>query len=104
VVFVDEAAEDVDAFDVGEACGGRQRRYRRRGGGYRDIKVDAAMRPGGVVVPQILCEHSAEMSGVPDQGPVEAFGSDGADPPFGVRVGPTRRLPPIGLMGSDLFG
>jgi hypothetical protein len=50
------------------------------------IKVDAAVRPSGVVVRNVLVQYAFEGAAVPDQDPVEAFGPDGAYPPLGVAV------------------
>jgi hypothetical protein len=61
---------------------------RRRDG---HVKVDAAVRPGGVVVRDVLGQDVFEVAAVADQNPVEAFGPHGAYPP--LRVGVRLRRP-----------
>jgi hypothetical protein len=48
------------------------------------------MWPVAVVMVDEGPEHPLEIAAVEDQQPVETLGSDGADEPFGDRVGPRR--------------
>jgi hypothetical protein len=57
-----------------------------------------------VVVVGIGVEDASGMSLVPDQQVVERLAPEGSNHPFAVGVGSSRRLPPIELMDSDLFG
>jgi hypothetical protein len=50
-VFVDEPAEHIGSFDAPKLFDLRGRRFCRRDG-Y--IEVDAAVRAGGVVVPDVV--------------------------------------------------
>lgn len=83
-VFVDEAAENVGSFDTPD-------RFEVRGWGFGrgdgHVEVDAAVRPGGVVVGEVLGQDVFEVAAIPYQYPVEAFGPYGAYPALGVRVG-----------------
>ena len=49
------------------------------------------VRPGGVVVAQVVGQHPAQMVLIDDQQPVEEFAAQGADDPFADRVR-SRRL------------
>jgi hypothetical protein len=82
-ILMDQAAEDVDAFD---AAGNWQRGYRRGRGGHRNVEIDAAVGTGRVVVLEIPGEDTLEVLPAPDQCPVQTFGADGAHPSLGVRV------------------
>jgi hypothetical protein len=64
MVFVDQSAEDVGAFDVSGRRDGRAVISRR---GDRDLEVDAAVRPAGVVVQQVGGQDPFEMAPIPDQ-------------------------------------
>ena len=55
------------------------------------------MRPGGVVVPQVLGQHSVQMLLVDDQQPVEDLPAQGTDEPFADRV----RLRGLRRAGQD---
>jgi hypothetical protein len=48
--------------------------------------AEGAMRPGRVVVRQVLRQHPAQVLLVDDQQPVEEFPAQGADDPFADRV------------------
>ena len=54
--------------------------------------AEGTVRPGGVVVAQVLGQHPAQMVLIDDQQPVEEFAAQGADDPFadGVRSGRLR--------------
>ena len=45
-----------------------------RRGGIRDLEIDAAMGPGGVVVIDELDEDALEVAFVPDEEPVQTLG------------------------------
>jgi hypothetical protein len=80
---MNQAAKDVDALDLANT---RQHGHRRRRRGHRNIEVNAAVRPAGVVVLDIPGEDTLQVWPVPDQCPVQTLGADGAYPAFGVRV------------------
>jgi hypothetical protein len=74
---VDESPEDVNAFNAPDPV--------RAGALYVDrwdwhVKVDAAVRAGGVVVPDVVGQDPFEVAAVPDQDPVQAFGAYRSDP------------------------
>src|SRR5271166_5456063 len=48
--------------------------------------AEGAMRPGDVVVPQIVGQHLSQMVLIDDQQPVEELPAQGADEPFADRV------------------
>ena len=74
-VFVDESAEHVDLLNAPDLVDtGGCRLFRRDG----HVEVDAAVRPGGVVVRDVVGQDVFEVAAVPDQDPVEAFGAHGA--------------------------
>jgi hypothetical protein len=50
----------------------------------------STVRPGGVVMPQVLGQHPAQMVLINDQEPVEELTTQGADDPFVDRVRPGR--------------
>jgi hypothetical protein len=54
--------------------------------GSRNLEVDAAVGTGGVVVLEERRQHVVEVAAVPDEHPVQALGTDGTCPPFGMRV------------------
>src|SRR5262245_60929806 len=79
-VFVDEAAEEVVAFDrPGAWWIGSIDRFGR-------LKAACSMRASAVVVSRVRLEHVLEMSAADDQQPVETLGADGADEALGVGV------------------
>jgi hypothetical protein len=81
-VFVNQTAEDIDAF---HAPATRQRGHRRRCG-HRHVKADAAMRASPVVVLEITGEDLLQVPTVPDQRPSQTLGTDRAQPPFCERI------------------
>lgn len=66
--------------------------------------AQGAVRPGGVVVPQVLGQHPAEMVLVDDQQPVEDLAAKGTDDPFADGVGRHRQLHPIQMIGTGVSG
>jgi hypothetical protein len=66
--------------------------------------AEATVRPGGVVVLQVLGQHLAEMVLIDDQQPVEKLTAQGADDPFADRVAPHRQLRLIRVIGTDASG
>jgi len=50
-------------------------------------KVQPAMRPRLVVVPNVGAKDALKVSSADDERPIQAFGTDGAHPPFAERVG-----------------
>ena len=100
-VFVDQSAEHVDPFDAPDIVDAGGCRLRRRDG---HVEVDAAVRPSGVVVPDVLSQDLFEVAAVPDEYPVEAFGPYGAYPPLRVGVGPRSQLHRMRMIGSDGCG
>ena len=63
-----------------------------RRGGIRDLEIDAAMGPGGVVVIDELDEDALEVAFVPDEEPVQTLGPHSANESFGERVRQSRQL------------
>jgi len=96
-VLVDQSAEEIDAFDRG-------RRVDVSGAGCRYIQADPAVRPSGVVMPDVDLQDVLEVPAVEDQGPVQAFLPHGAHPALGVGVGPRRRLHRMRTIGTDVCG
>src|SRR5438046_2587051 len=82
-VFVDEPAEHIDPLDRPDRLHARGCVAHRCNG---HVEVDAAMWTGGVVVPDVVGQHSFEVTVVPDQNPVEALAAHGAYPALGVGV------------------
>ena len=79
MIFVEEAVEAVDSSDRTRRVGG----WCLWGGG---VEVGATMEPGGVVVLDVERQDLLGVAPVPDQGPVQALGADGAHPAFGEGV------------------
>jgi hypothetical protein len=52
------------------------------GQSFRRPQAETSMRPSGVVVSGVGLKDSLQMAAAEDRNPVEAFGSDRADPPF----------------------
>ncbi len=82
-----QSAESINSLDSD-----RVGKTSLRRGGIRDLEIDAAMGPGGVVVIDELDEDALEVAFVSNEKPVEALGPCGADEPFGICVGPRRQL------------
>jgi hypothetical protein len=92
-VLVDQSAEDLMASDRGVEAG-----Y----GGWIMVGwvlVEALMRPVIIEMAHILVNDGAGVSFVVDQQPVGALLANAADKPFGVAVGPHRRLHPVPMIG-----
>ena len=66
--------------------------------------AEGAVRPGGVVVPQVLGQHLVQVVLVDDRQPVEELPAQGADESFADRVGRRRRLHPIQMIGTGVSG
>jgi len=80
-VFVDEPADDIASADgAGQVGGG--------GGRPRWGELEAAMRPGRVVVVEVLGEDRLQVAARENEQVVEAVLGDGADPALGERVRP----------------
>src|SRR6516165_1141504 len=80
-VFVDEPADDIASADgAGQVGGG--------GGRPRWGELEAAMRPGRVVVVEVLGEDRLQVAARENEQVVEAVLADGADPALGERVRP----------------
>jgi hypothetical protein len=62
--------------------------------------AEKAMRPGRIVVQQVLGQHLSQVVLIDDQDPVQEFPAQGADDPFADRVAPHRQLHPIGMIGT----
>ena len=91
VVLVGQSAENLFPADpvLGEVD-----RLRRRGVSLgRCVLAEGTVRPGSVVVPQVLGQHLAQMVLIDDQQPVEELASQGAYDSLadGVRFGRLRR-------------
>src|ERR1019366_5341336 len=90
LVLVRESAEDLFPADpvLGEVG------LRWPGVGLSRWKLaEGAVRPGGVVMPQVFGQYLAQMVLIDDQQPVEKLTAQGTDDPFadGVRSGRLRR-------------
>jgi hypothetical protein len=97
VVLVGESAEDLLPADP-VLC--EVDRFGWPGAGLsRGELAEATVRPGGVVVLQVLGQHLAETVLIDDQQPVEKLTAQGADDPFADRVRVTHPFHP--LCGQD---
>jgi hypothetical protein len=97
VVLVDHAAEDPPSSYRGvdrDDCGRIVVRWTLR---------EALVWTVSVEVRHVFVEDRAGVAFVPDQDPVGALGTDAADEPFGMRVGPSRQLHPMSRVGGS-FG
>jgi hypothetical protein len=77
-VLVDEAAEDIDAFDRPAAD--------RGSGPERGLQLQTPMRSSRVVVHQVDRQDPVEMACGADPDPVQALRPDGAHPTLGVGI------------------
>jgi len=82
LVFVDQPAQPVPATNA-LSC---RRRWRTHNARARRSKVAAAMRPGVVVVLDVLGDHADEVPFAADQEPVQALGARAGHPSLGVRI------------------
>ena len=64
----------------------------------------STVRPGGVVVPQVLGQDPAQMILIDYQHPVEKLPPQGTYHPFADRVAPHRQLHPISTIGTSASG
>ena len=102
---MNQATEDVDSLDVPGRVGAGGGGVRRQDRDWDwDVEVDATVGTAGVVVRQVGGQDSLEVAAVAYQDPVEAFGSDGAHPALGVRVGSRSQLHRMGTIGTDVSG
>jgi hypothetical protein len=86
--------EHVFPFDAPDLLDANGCRFRWQDG---HVEVDAAVRPGGVVVRDVLDQYVFEVAAVPNQHPVEAFGAHGCG--SSIR---RRRSPSAPAVGSWL--
>ena len=84
VVLVGESAEDL--FPADPVLGEVDRFWWPGAGLSWGELAEGAVRPGSVVVPQVLGQHLAQVLLVDDQQPVEELPAQGADDPFADRV------------------
>jgi hypothetical protein len=100
-VLAGKAAEDLFSADLVPG----QVDLRRRGvrlGGWELVK--GAVRPGGVVVLQVLGQDLAQVALVEDEQPVEYLAAQGADHALADRIGPCRHLHLVQAIGIDVSG
>ena len=64
--------------------------------------AEGAVGPVPVVMRDVVGDEAFELASVPDEGAVEEFSSQRADPPFGERV--RDRRPDRGLENLHVFG
>ena len=87
---MDQATEDVYALD---SSGESQWCHRGGCGGSRNVEINTTGRPAAVVMRDIPVKDVFEMPLVPDQRPVQAFGSHGANPSLRIGVPGIVRAP-----------
>jgi len=83
LVLVRESAEDL--FSADPVLGEVDLRWPGVSLSGRKL-AEGTVRPGCVVVPQVLSQHPAQMVLVDDQRPVEDLAAQGTDGPFADRV------------------
>jgi hypothetical protein len=98
LVFVDEAAEDSAVPDplLGEVGGGVI------GPGWAELA--AAVGSPSVVVGLELGQDAAQVAFAEDEHPVGNLGPGGEYEPFGIGVGPRRRLRLMATIGTGACG
>jgi len=102
VVLVGESAEDLLPADP-VLC--EVDRSGWPGAGLSGCELaEATVRPGGVVMLQVLGQHLAQVVLIDDQQPVEKLAAQGADDPFADRVAPHRQLHAIRTIGTGASG
>src|SRR6266581_3109269 len=79
----------MQATDLGDSQDGTERR-RLNAPRHRCIPLQGEMRPGRVVVADVLLEDLPKVAFIQDDEVVEALTTDGADEPFGVGILPGR--------------
>jgi len=102
VVLAGESAQDLLPADpeLGEVDW-----FRRVGVGLSWGELsEGTVRPGIVIVQQVLGQDPSQMVLAGDQHPVHKLPAQGADHPFADRVGPHRQLHPIQMTGTDVSG
>ena len=98
--IVDESV----AAGCSEHCDAGWHRWRLVERGFGRPLFEGAVRPVLVVVPDEVDDEALELAAVPDDGAVEEFSSDRADPAFSERVrdwGPGRGLEDLEAFGSE---
>ena len=97
-VLGDEPSENGPAFDplVGQISGWTV-------GSWRP-KIEGPVRTSAVVVTGVFAKRSAEVLLAKDQHTVGDLAADGEHEPLRIRIGPSRRMHPMALMGTDLSG
>jgi len=66
--------------------------------------VEGAVRPGGVVMRQVLGQYLAQVVLADDQHAVEDLAAQRADHPLADGIAPHRQLHPIRTIGTDASG
>ena len=66
--------------------------------------AEGTVRPGGVVVQQVLGQHLSQVVLIEDQQPVEELAAEGADDSFADGVGLRRQLHPIHVVSTSVCG
>jgi hypothetical protein len=100
---MNEPAETVPASDRCYGACGHARRGSFVACAWRP-KIKASVRSFVVVVPHVFVEDTFKVASTPDQYPVQALLPDSSYPPLGERVGSSRRMHPMTLVGSVLSG
>ena len=96
VVLVGESAYDLLPADPEPA---EVDRFRRIGVSLsRGELAEGTVRPGLVIVPQVLGQHPSQVALIDDQYPVQELPAQGADDPLADRVRPG--VPAAGWSGS----
>src|ERR1035441_7824976 len=88
LVFVYESAEDL--FPADPVLGEVDLRWPGVGLSRCEL-AEGTVRPGGVVMPQVLGQHLPQMMLIDDQHPVRELPAQGTDDPFADRIR-SRRL------------
>ena len=101
LVLVGESAEDL--FPADPVLGEVDLRWPGGSLSRREL-AKGTVRPGCVVMQQVLSQHPAQVVLMDDQQPVEDLAAQGTYDPFADRVTPHRQLPPIRTIGTDASG
>jgi hypothetical protein len=99
VVLIEDAAEDASP-----SHGCVVHRHDDTGGVVGWALIEALVRAMPVEVALVRGQHGAGMPVVVDQYVVGALPADAADEPFGITVGPRRRLHRMRMIGTDVSG
>ena len=65
---------------------------------------EGTVRPGGVVVRQVLGQYLTQVVFIDDQQLVEEFAAQGADDPFADGVGTHGQQHPVRMISTDVCG